>query len=319
MRSFSVIASNAFLELVRQPIYLILLVRSVAFMMILSSIYYFGLGEDTKLVKDSVLATLFLSGIFGAVIGSTASVAEEIRSGTALAVLSKPIGRFRFITAKYLGLVGAVTLQAFVGSLAALLASRMGFDAYGSPDYLALGLFMGAIVLACFYGMVANYFMDRSFVGHSVLALVITTSIAFIAINFFDKEGQLQQFGKQVDWRIIPATILITFALWILSAVALACATRFELIPTLVICTAVFLLGLMSDFLFGRLASEGVTWAKVIYALVPNWQLFWMADALAESKTIPWPYVAKVGQYMLSSLVFTLGLALLLFEDRELS
>ena len=319
MRSFSVIASNAFLELVRQPIYLILLVSSVAFMMILSSIYYFGLGEDTKLVKDSVLATLFLSGIFGAVIGSTASVAEEIRSGTALAVLSKPIGRFRFITAKYLGLVGAVTLQAFVGSLAALLASRMGFDAYGSPDYLALGLFMGAIVLACFYGMVANYFMDRSFVGHSVLALVITTSIAFIAINFFDKEGQLQQFGKQVDWRIIPATILITFALWILSAVALACATRFELIPTLVICTAVFLLGLMSDFLFGRLASEGVTWAKVIYALVPNWQLFWMADALAESKTIPWPYVAKVGQYMLSSLVFTLGLALLLFEDRELS
>jgi ABC-2 type transport system permease protein len=319
MRSFFVIASNAFLELVRQPIYLILLISSVVFMMILSSVYYFGLGEDTKLVKDSVLATLFLSGIFGAVIGSAASVAEEIRSGTALSVLSKPIGRFQFITAKYLGLVSAISLQTYIGTLAALLASRMGFDAYGSPDYLALAAFMGAVGLACFYGMVANFFMGRSFVGNSVVALILTTTIAFVAINYFDKDGHTQSFGAQIDWRLIPAATLILFALWILSAIALACTTRFELVPTLVICTALFLLGLMSDYLFGRLAADGVSWAKAVYAIVPNWQLFWMADALAEAKSIPWQYVLKVGQYVLFSLIFSLGLALLLFEDRELS
>ena len=319
MRSFLSIAINAFLELVRQPIYLILLLSSVSFMMVLSSIYYFGLGEDTKLVKDSVLATLFLSGIFGAVIGSTASVAEEIRSGTALSVLSKPIGRVQFLAAKYLGLVAAITLHTYVCGLAVLLASRMGFDAYGAPDYLALGIFMGAVAVACFYGMVANFFMGRPFVGNTVLALLITATVAFIAINYFDKEGHPQPFGALIDWRLIPAITLIQFALWILAAIALACTTRFELIPTLIICTGVFLLGLMSDFLFGRPAAEGILWAKIIYAILPNWQLFWMADALAESKSIPWTYVASVGQYVVTSLTLSLGLALLMFEDRELS
>lgn len=319
MRSFGSIATNAFLELVRQPIYLILLVCSVTFMMILSSIYYFGLGEDTKMVKDSVLATLFLSGIFGAVIGSAASVAEEIRSGTALSVLSKPVGRLQFLMAKYLGLIAAVSLHAYICGLAALLASRMGFDTYGSPDFLALVSFLGAVGLGCFWGMIANYFMGRPFVGQSVLAMLVTTSIAFVIINYFDKEGNLQAFGERIDWRLIPAVILIVFALWILAAIALACTTRFELIPTLVICTGVFLLGLMSDYLFGRAAMEGVLWAKIVYAVLPNWQLFWMADALADTTSIPWSYVARVGQYVLTSLILSLGLALLMFEDRELS
>ncbi len=310
---------NAFLELVRQPIYLILLVSSVTFMMVLSSIYYFGLGEETKLVKDSVLATLILSGIFGAIIGSTASVAEEIRSGTALSVLSKPIGRVQFLIAKYLGLAAAITLHTYVCALAALLASRMGFDTYGSPDFIALGIFMGAIVLASLYGMIANFFMGRPFVGQTVIALLITTTLAFIAINYVNKEGHSQSFGELVDWRLIPAITLILFALWILAAIALACTTRFELIPTLVICSGIFLLGLMSDFLFGRSAAEGVLWAKVIYAVLPNWQLFWMADALAEAKSIPWTYVARVSQYVATSLIFSLGLVLLLVEDRELS
>jgi len=35
------------------------------------------------------------------------------------------------------------------------------------------------------------------------------------------------------------------------AAVALACSTRLDMIATLAVCSAVFLLGLMSDYLFG--------------------------------------------------------------------
>ncbi len=59
----------------------------------------------------------------------------------------------------------------------------------------------------------------------------------------------------QVDWRLMPAAILILFALWILAALALACSTRLDMIPTLAICSAFFLLGIMSDYLFGRRAE----------------------------------------------------------------
>ena len=58
-----------------------------------------------------------------------------------------------------------------------------------------------------------------------------------------------------MDWRLIPAAVLILFALWILAALALACSTRFDMIPTLAICSALFLLGIMSDYLFGRRAE----------------------------------------------------------------
>jgi hypothetical protein len=41
---------------------------------------------------------------------------------------------------------------------------------------------------------------------------------------------------------------LILFAFWILAALALACSTRLDTIPTLAICSAFFLVGLMSDY-----------------------------------------------------------------------
>ena len=96
------------MELVRQSIYLILMTASTAFIAFLSSIYYFGFGDDPKLVKDSALAVMLLTGLFGAVLSAAASVAHEIRSGTALAVLAKPVGRIQFLLAKYFGVAAAL-------------------------------------------------------------------------------------------------------------------------------------------------------------------------------------------------------------------
>jgi len=59
--------------------------------------------------------------------------------GTALAVLSKPVSRMQFLLAKYAGLLVALAVLTYVNLIAALLASRMAFDAYGSTDLFALG------------------------------------------------------------------------------------------------------------------------------------------------------------------------------------
>src|SRR5690349_13947743 len=108
MRQFITISRNAFMELVRQPVFLLLMTFSAGFCVFLAAVPYFGFGDDPKMVKDSVLAVMLLSGLFGAVISASASVAHEIRSGTALAVLAKPVGRAQFILAKYMGLLGAL-------------------------------------------------------------------------------------------------------------------------------------------------------------------------------------------------------------------
>src|SRR3954463_10299398 len=140
MRQFLTITANAFMELIRQPIFLLLMTGSVLFEMFLAVPYYFAFGDEPKLVENSTPAVMLLSGLFGAVLSASSSLAREIRSGTALAVLSKPVGRAQFLLAKYAGLVVALTLLTYVNLIGALLASRMAFDAYGSPDLLAIGI-----------------------------------------------------------------------------------------------------------------------------------------------------------------------------------
>jgi ABC-type transport system involved in multi-copper enzyme maturation permease subunit len=257
--------------------------------------------------------------LFGAVLSASASLAREIRLGTVLAVLSKPIGRAQFLLAKYTGLVMALSVLTYVNMVAALLASRMAFDAYGSTDMFAVGVFALALVLAYIFGGFSNFFLRRPFVSDAGLSLVLTVTIAFIVINFYNKDVHPQAFATGVDWRLIPASLLILLALWILAGLALACSTRLDVIPTLAICSALFLLGLMSDYFFGTRARAGSWWGSTLYALVPNWQLFWMADALDTGSAFNWAYVGKAFAYMAGYVAAALAVGVVLFEERELS
>src|SRR3989441_1768143 len=165
MQRFIAIASNAFMELIRQPIFLLLITSSAVFSLFLASIPYFGFGDDPKLVKDSVLAVTLLVGLLGAVLSASNSLAREIRTGTALAVLAKPVGRAQFLLAKYAGVAAALTVLTYVNLIACLLATRMGYDAYGSTDWLALWIFYGALAAAFALGGFSNYFLRRPFVS----------------------------------------------------------------------------------------------------------------------------------------------------------
>ncbi len=138
------------MELVRQPIFLLLMTGSVLFEMFLAVPYYFAFGDEIKLVANSALAVMLLSGLFGAVLSASSSLAREIRGGTVLAVLSKPVGRTQFLLAKYAGLAGALTVLSYVNMVGVLLASKMAFDAYGSTDVTAIAIFSGGHKVAFF-------------------------------------------------------------------------------------------------------------------------------------------------------------------------
>jgi ABC-type transport system involved in multi-copper enzyme maturation permease subunit len=380
MRQFITIATNAFMELVRQPIFLLLMTTSALFEIFLATPYYFAFGDEPKLVKNSVLAVMLLAGLLGAVLTASASLAREIRTGTALAVLSKPVGRAQFLLAKYVGLMVALALLTYVNLVAALVASRMAFDAYGKTDLAAIGIFSAGVVVAYALGGFSNFFLRRPFVSNAVFALLVTVTLAAVVIFQFTTQQRSAGETGTVEWRLVPATVLILFALWILAALALACSTRFDMIPTLAICSALFLLGIMSDYLFGRQAEPvwqhdmtaevtnsrwsasqrdllkemvgkydqdkngllepserqaistadearlrqagmgGRWWAEVLYTVTPNWQLFWLADVLAEDKSpFYWGYVGKAFVYMATYVGAALAAAVLLFQERELS
>ena len=308
------------MELVRQPVFLLLMTGSLLFEIFLAVPYYFAFGDEPKLVENSALAVMLLAGLFGAVLSASSSLAREIRSGTALAVLSKPVGRTHFLLAKYAGLAGALSLLTYVNLVGVLLASWMSFDAYGKTDVTALSIIGGAVLLAYLLGGFSNFFLRRNFVSDAVIGIVLLATLAAFIITGFT--SQMESVGTQahVDWRLLPAGLLILFALWILAALATACSTRLDIIPTLAICSAFFLLGLMSDYFFGRRAENGNWWASALYTIIPNWQLFWLADALESGKdTFHWDYVAKAFVYMVGYAGAALAVGAALFEERELS
>src|SRR5437868_15068396 len=107
MRQFVTIATNAFMELIRQPVFLLLMTTSAVFEIFLATPYYFAFGDEPKLVKNSTLAVMLLAGLLGAVLSASASLAREIRAGTVLAVLSEPVGGAKFLIAQHAGLAGA--------------------------------------------------------------------------------------------------------------------------------------------------------------------------------------------------------------------
>ena len=88
MRQITIIAINAFMELVRQPVFLLLFTLSPMLCVGLALFDYFGFGGtstgpvnfDVKMVKDGALTVTFFTGLAAAVLCATSSISREIET-----------------------------------------------------------------------------------------------------------------------------------------------------------------------------------------------------------------------------------------------
>ena len=71
---------------------------------------------------------------------------------------------------------------------------------------------------------------------------------------------------------------------------------------------------------FGQRGGTAANWwASTLYTVIPNWQLFWLADALSMGKnTFHWAYVGKAFVYAVAYAGAALAVGTALFEEREL-
>lgn len=104
------VAHSTFKTEISQPLYLLVLIIGVLFMIASIYIPYNTFGEDIKMYKDSGLTLIRVLAIFMAIWAASKSVAEEIEGRTALTVLSKPVGRRQFVLGKFTGISLAITL-----------------------------------------------------------------------------------------------------------------------------------------------------------------------------------------------------------------
>lgn len=119
---------------------------------------------------------------------------------------------------------------------------------------------------------------------------------------------------------ILKASCLIFWAVGLLAGLAIAASTRLGLLPTFLINILAVGAGLVSNQMIKPLAELPGLWGglwTVAYRMIPNFQFFWMVDALNEYRLIPLSYVVSTSGYALAYIVALLLLAMSLFETRE--
>lgn len=313
MSPFPTIARNTFRQSLREPIFLILTLAGLSAIGLLPGIAIFTFREHEKLITDSAMAVMLVFGWVLAVLSASHVVAREIENGTALLVLAKPVRRPVFLLAKLMGVGGALCVFWFLASVAVLMALRVATDQFWL-DMRIMGLLFGAILLGCGYGGLRNYLSKNSFPMHALVGMAVTLPLAAAVAHFLPKNGA----AHPLAWKLLPALVLLLFAILAMTALSTAFSTRLNWTSNLALCTALFLTGMMSDYLLGRHVA-GNPGIGLLYAVTPNWQQFWMADALAAGAPVPWTYVALAAGYFLLYTALAAELGILLFAGREVA
>ncbi len=317
VNQFFTIARLTALDAVRQPLSFLLFASTLVLIAVLPLVLSHTLGESVKFVRDGSLAFMFLAGLILGAHMACATLSNEVRHGTVSVVLSKPMARATFFLAKYAGIAAVLVLFAAGILMAVMLSVRTAFDAFITDWWSAAPLLL-ACVGAFIVGGLINFFFRRPFISNAFVSLLLLLTLAFVFAGFVDQQGRFMTFGALYDFRILPAGLLITMAVLVLAGLSVSLATRLPTIPTLSICGGLFLLGLLSDYFFGQQAATSGA-AGTLYYLLPNWQHFWVVDALSGDGVIPAQYVCMAGAYAVLYLSGILLFGLLAFQRMEVN
>ncbi|PIW13152.1 MAG: hypothetical protein COW34_11200, partial [Armatimonadetes bacterium CG17_big_fil_post_rev_8_21_14_2_50_66_6] len=154
-----------------------------------------------------------------------------------------------FILAKFVGLCLALAVLTFSGTVAALASSRMAAKDFHIDPVVAWPYYL-TIVAGYLLAAFGNYFLKRQFQQDAVWLTVLLFVVGFAVVNFFDAAGKPHKYGDLVNWQLVPACALIFLALMMTASLTIALSTRLDAIPTLTLGVGIFLIGLMSDYLF---------------------------------------------------------------------
>jgi ABC-2 type transport system permease protein len=318
MTKLLTIARNTFTETIRQPVYAVIIVAALFMFLMSPSLTMYSLGDDNKFLREIGLSTLFLSGLFIAIFAASSAVIDEIESKTITTVLTKPLQRPTFILGKFLGISAAVAVAQYICTIALLLAVRHGVlsTASDTHDWTVISAAIGVVALTLLLTAFLNYFYDWMFTSTAVVLGGIFGTIAMIVLTFIDRDWRFNPLNNGFTLFDIYASVLLFLAVLILISLALALSTRFNIIVTLTGCVGVFMLGLISDYVFGRLAQTYV-WAKVAHTIVPDLQVFWISDAIYEGSPIPFKYVLMTATYAIFYTAAILFATIALFQRRQ--
>ena len=278
----------------------------------------YTMSDDNKLLREIGLSTLFLTSLFIAIFSASGAVAQELENKTITTVLSKPVQRPIFIIAKFFGVAAAVVLAHYICTIALLMAIRHGVleTVNDLHDWTVLATAAVVVLAAFLLSAFFNYAYEWKFSSTAIVLTGIFATFGIVFLAFIDRNWQFNPNDNGLNAVDIYGSVLLLLAAIIIVALAVALSARFNIVVTLSACIGIFLLGLVSDYAFGRFAETHL-WAKIGRFLVPNLQIFWISDAIYEGSQVPVKYIVITASYAFCYTAAILALAIALFQRRQ--
>ena len=206
VRRFIAIARTTALEILAEPLSLLVLSASLALAVLAPAFHYHQFGEPSRMARDAGLSALFVGGLMFAIVGAVRSVRREFESGTAAVALSHPVTRAQFLMAKACGTYAAFLLFAFVlGSVTAvmvngsLIGAAVAKKTGDIPRIWGVSYACGVASFVLPY--VVGALFNRFFRSRFALSAFMTAICIALASLFYRPSASLL--------RLVPAVVLL--------------------------------------------------------------------------------------------------------------
>ena len=317
------VAASTAIEGLQQPVVLLLSLACFVLVALQPVVQLHTFGDSARLARDCGMGFLLVFGILVASFTAGSTLAAEIRDGTAATALAKPVSRPAFLVGKFLGSCAVVAVFAWCQTWAVLLAQRTAEawvetarTASDRRDALCALLSLAAPALALALAAFVNARTRRRFGLWFFAFLAALPPIAAALLGLFARDGSWlgpSAWSPALDPRVVPLALQLLFLLAVFSALATALTTRLATGPAVALSFLVLLLGFLADG-----AAAGGPAGKLLYALVPDAQHFWTADALARGGTIPAAHTLRAALYAATYCAAVLALGCVSFRKKDL-
>ena len=291
MRRFASIAKATALEIVNEPLSLLLLTASLALAVFAPAFHYHQFGEATRMARDAGLSALLIGGTLFAATGTVRSVRRELESGTAAVALAHPVSRAQFLLAKAAGAycafalfaiaLGAITVTIVNGArIGALVAQRTGdIPRLWGPSY-AFGV--AAVVAPYVVGAVLN----RAFrIRFAMSAFLTALAVALASVCYRPDTASV---------RLLPAIVLLWMPPAVFTMAAAAASVRL------------------------KANGAGAVCALLVALFLPFAGNYSLSEALSKGGTIPWGYVAVAALAALPAFFLAALVGLRLIKEQDI-
>ncbi|MCJ8332479.1 MAG: hypothetical protein MJH11_21160 [Lentisphaeria bacterium] len=275
-------------------------------------------GGAMRLVRDQSLALIFLTGCAATALGIVSVFVRDLQQGAMSVLMSRPVSSLSLILGKWTGLIAAIFVYHATLTIACLWMTRILRDLGSSRiDSAGLFLYFASILVALGLMGLKHYFMGGWYVWQANIAILVIFSLSFVLNCFTAKEG----WGSDVNWQCAMGSVFIFFSLILFSAVLFPFAIKGQTAFVFTAALIIFAVGMVSNYLVLSL-NMPETISQCLKAVLPNWQIYWVSDKLAETHDLhAGGYMRYLGHTALHAVLYTiaaLSVTTYLFNRREI-